>query len=245
MINGTVCGAHRSSITTGLILLAAYGLSPTAAGQTVSVGADAVSRYVWRGTDFGESLSLQPALTISTGGFEIGSWASYATNPEAAGVNEHDLWVGYTVETESSGSFSVGVTDYYFPAPGSAQFFDFDGGGDGAHWIEPYLSYTGPSAFPLTLFGAAFVHNDPDNSVYLEASYPVPLDGAELGLAVGAVAGESSFYGTENFSVVNMALTASKAIQLNDRVELPVSVSYILNPEAERTFLVFGVGLSL
>jgi len=213
--------------------------------QSVSVGADAVSRYIWRGTDFGESFSIQPALSVSFGSVEIGTWASYATNPESAGANEHDLWVGYTVETESSGSFSLGVTDYHFPTPGSDGFFDFDGDGNGAHWIEPYVSYSGPESFPVTLYGAVFVHNDPDNSIYLQASYPIPLDGVDLGLTVGAVAGESSFYGTDGFALVNLGLSASKSIQLNESVGLPVTVSYILNPDTERTFLVFGIGVSL
>lgn len=227
------------------LLAASFCLAPVVDAQTVSVGADAVSRYIWRGTDFGESFSIQPTLSVSAGGLEIGSWASYAMNPQSAGVNEHDLWASYTFTTESSGSFSLGVTDYYFPAPGGAGFFDFDGGGTGAHWIEPFASYTGPDAFPITLLGAAFVHNDPDNSVYLQASYPVQVDGAEFGLTLGAVGGESAFYGTHGFSIVNVGLAASKAIQLNDRVALPVSVSYILNPDSERTFLVFGVGVSL
>ena len=217
----------------------------TTVAQSVSVGADAVSRYIWRGTDFGESFSIQPALTVTAGGFEIGSWASYAMNPESAGVNEHDLWAGYTIETASSGSFSIGVTDYYFPAPGGAGFFDFDGDGLGAHWIEPYVGYSGPSSFPISLLGAAFVHNDPDNSVYLQASYPVQVDGAEFGLTIGAVGGESAFYGTDSFSIVNVGLAASKVIPLNERIDLPITVSYILNPDAERTYLVFGVGVSL
>lgn len=235
----------RSYLHAGIFLAAALCATSTAGAQTVSVGADAVSRYIWRGTDFGESFSIQPALSVSHGGFEIGSWASYAMDPDAAGVNEHDLWLAYTVETASSGSFSLGVTDYYFPVPGGAQFFDFDGDGLGAHWIEPFASYTGPETFPITLYGAAFVHNDPDNSVYLQASYPVRVDGAEFGLTLGAVGGESPFYGTDGFSVVNVGLAASKTIQLKERVSLPVSVSYILNPDSERTFLVFGVGVSL
>ena len=237
---------YRNGLVTLLMAVPVSVLVSTlTVGQTISVGADAVSRYVWRGTDFGESLSIQPAVAVATGGFEFGSWASYGANPESAGVNEHDLWIGYTFETKSSGSFSVGVTDYYFPAPGGAGFFNFDGDGAGAHWIEPYGSYTGPEEFPITLYGAMFVHNDPDNSLYLETSYPVALDGAELGLMLGAVAGESGFYGTDGFALVNVGIAVSKSIKLNDSIELPVSVSYILNPDNERTFLVFGLGVSL
>ena len=227
-----------------LLALILASASPLYA-QSFSLGTDIVSRYIWRGTDFGESASIQPALTFSAGGFEIGAWASYAFSPEAADVNENDLWFGYTVETENAGSFSFGVTDYYFPAPGGPDFFDYSGNGEGAHWIEPYASYTGPASFPVTLYGAVFAHNDPDNSVYLEASIPVQVDGVELGLTAGAVGGKSAFYGTDGVALVNLGLSATKAITLSEQFTLPVSVAYILNPAAEQSFLVFGLSISL
>ena len=234
----------RSMCTVILLLLASLAAGPSVA-QTFSLGADIMSRYIWRGTDFGESASIQPALSFSAGGFEIGAWASYAISPVAADVNENDLWAGYTVETENAGSFSFGVTDYYFPSPGGTGFFDYSGDGEGAHWIEPYASYTGPDSFPLTLFGAMFVHNDPDNSLYLEASLPVKVDGVMLGLTAGAVGGESAFYGTDGFAVVNLGLAATKDLKLNESFALPVSIAYILNPDTERSFLVLGLGFSL
>ncbi len=225
-----------------LFMLAGAAFLPAVLhAQSFNLGADLMSRYIWRGADFGESASVQPTLSFSAAGFEIGSWASYSFTADGAGANEHDLWLAYTVETAASGSFSIGVTDYYFPAPGSTDFFDFAGDGEGAHWIEPYLSYTGPASFPITLSGAAFVHNDPDNSVYLQASYPFKVDGVELGFTAGAVANQSAFYGTEGFAVVNLGLSASRSIPITDAFALPLSVAYILNPDMERSYLVFGL----
>ena len=226
-----------------IVLIALLALPLSASAQSFTLGSDVVSRYVWRGADFGESLSLQPGLSFAAGGLEIGSWASYSIAPEGAAANEHDLWVSYTVSTPSSGSFSLGVTDYYFPAPGGPGFFDFTGEGNGAHWIEPFVSYSGPETFPVTLYAAAFVHNDPDNSLYLEASLPFSADGVDLGLTFGAVTAESAFYGTDGFSLVNLGLSAARSVPLTDRFSIPVSVSYILNPASERTFLVFGISL--
>jgi len=214
--------------------------------QSFSLGTDVVSRYIWRGTDFGESVSLQPSLAFSAGGFEVGTWASYSVSFDGAGANEHDLWIGYTIDTGNESSFSFGVTDYYFPAPDTAyNFFNYSGDGEGAHWIEPYVGYTGPASFPLTLYGTLFAHNDPDNSIYLEASYPFRVDGVELGLTAGAVANESAFYGTEGFAFVNLGLSATKEISFSEQFTVPVSVAYILNPDQERSFLVVGFGISL
>ncbi|MFT5143405.1 MAG: hypothetical protein ACI84D_002030 [Thalassolituus oleivorans] len=232
---------HLRFLTT--LFLLALVVAPATQAQEFSLGSDVYSRYIWRGHDFGESTSVQPALAFSIGGLEIGTWASYSISADGAGAGagEHDLWASYSVETATAGSFSVGVTDYYFPAPDGLGFFEFDGDGEGAHWIEPFVSYTGPKSLPISLSAAFFAHNDPDNSAYLQASIPFSTEGTDLAFTVGAVTGESGFYGTDGFAVVNLGLSASKEIELTDKFSIPVSVSYILNPETERTFLVFGI----
>ena len=224
-------------LLTILSLAFALSWSLPASAQEFSFGADIVSRYVFRGIDFGESVSIQPSLAYSSGGLEIGTWASYATNPGSADVNEHDLWIGY-----SAGAFSVGITDYYFPNGGVA-FSDFSGDGEGAHWIEPYASFGGTDSFPVTLYAAYMAHNDVDNSLYLNASMPFAVGGMEMSFGIGASAGESALYLTEGFSIIDMVLGASKSIPITDNFELPVSVSYILNPTEDKSFLVFGISL--
>jgi hypothetical protein len=206
-----------------------------AAGQSFNVGADIVSRYVWRGADYGESASVQPALAFSTGGFEIGTWASYAMNPDGAPANEHDLWVSYT-----TGIITLGVTDYYFPNAGF-DFFDFDGDGEGAHLIEPFVSVSGPESFPMSFYAGYFAHNDPDNSIYLNATYPFAIDGVDLSFGIGASPTESALYGTDGFGIIEMILGASKSIPITEGFSLPLSVAYILNPYAETSFLVVGL----
>lgn len=218
-----------------VLVVAPVGISHA---QSFSLGADIVSRYVWRGTDFGESASIQPGLAFTTGGLEIGTWASYAVDPSSAGANEHDLYVSYT-----KGPVSFGVTDYYFPAPGGAGFFNFEGDGAGAHWIEPFVSFAGSETFPISLYAGLFAHNDPDNSLYLEAAYPFAIDGTELSVKTAVVPMESAFYGTDGPGIVTLGLSATRVLPITDSFSLPVSVSYIMNPESERTFLVFGVTL--
>lgn len=222
----------------GLLVMGAAGFfSLPATAQSFSLGADFVSRYVWRGTDFGESASIQPGLSFTSGAFTIGSWANYSLAADGAGANEHDLFLSLSL-----GQFSLGVTDYYFPNS-SPDFFNFDGDAEGSHWIEPFVGFTGPESFPISLFAGVFVHNDPDNSVYLEAQYPFSLNGTSLTLTAGVVPMESAFYATEGFAVTNLGISASHEVQFTDRFSLPVSVSYILNPDAERSYLVFGISL--
>lgn len=229
-----------------LLLVMALGLTAAPATAQVSLGADVVSRYVWRGLDFGESLSIQPALEYSAGPLTVGTWASYSVAADGAGANEHDLYLSV-----SQGPFSVGITDYYFPggmlvanggtlgvAAADAPFFDSD-----SHILEPFVSFGGTESFPISLYAAMNVYNDDDNSAYLEASYGFVVEDVELALTVGGVPAESAAYGVDGAALTNVGLSAGKSISITDDFSLPVGVSYIINPYLERTYLVFGLSL--
>lgn len=41
------------------------------------IGADLMSRYVWRGSDFANSPSIQPYANYSTGGFKAEVWSAF------------------------------------------------------------------------------------------------------------------------------------------------------------------------
>jgi len=214
--------------------------------QSVSFGADFYNRYIWRGADFGDSFSIQPGLALSAGNFEIGTWGSYSISADGAGANEHDLYASFGIDLGSSASLSLTVTDYYFPNSDgeSGKWTNFDGDGEGAHFIEFMGSLALPKSFPLSLTAALMVHNDPDNSLYIEAGVPFSVDDVELGFTLGLVTGESGFYGVDEVSLVNLGLSASKDLQITDSFALPLSAAYILNPATEKSYLVFGFSLS-
>lgn len=230
---------RRASLLLGLLLIAAP------ASAQVHLGADLMSRYVWRGFDFGESFSIQPTLEYSTARFSVGTWASYSIAADGSAANEHDLYASYT-----AGPVTFGLTDYYFPAPPSsngvpsgAQFFNFDSDGEGAHYLEPSMGISGPDTFPISVYGAIVAYNDPDNSIYLEAQYPFTVDDVEIGITAGIVPMESAFYGTTGPAFVNAGLSVSKTLPITETFSLPIGVSYIINPYTERSFLVFGLSL--
>lgn len=221
----------------------AITLAPPVLGQSFSFGADFVSRYVWRGYDFGESASIQPSLSYTYAGTEVGTWASYALVPDGALANEHDLWVAHTMDVGGS-AFTVGLNSYYFPNAGP-DFFDLDNDGEGAHYLEPFIGYEGDEGLPLTLYASIFAYNDPDRSIYLEAGYPFDVAGTALHLAAGFLPAVSALYGTEGPALTNLSFSASRDLPISDRFALPLSVTYVLNPYAERSYLVFGVSLHM
>jgi hypothetical protein len=78
-----------------------------ASGAEFSVGADVVSRYIWRGADYGNSRAVQPAVAFSVAGFKAGFWGSYGLGQYSKRVNdsvvenmghyaEFDMYLSYT-----------------------------------------------------------------------------------------------------------------------------------------------------
>ena len=200
------------------------------ASAQVGIGADVVSRYVWRGTDFGNSAAVQPALSYAKGNLEVGAWGSFAIDDGSA--NENDLYVSY-----AAGPLTVMLTDYFFPGyTGADDFFEY-GDDAGVHILELGGSYaTGPLSLSAFYNLSGDNSADDSGSMYVEVGYTpsYSADGIELSLFAGAGNG---FYTVEDagdedaFGVVNLGITASKDA---------MSVSYIVNPDQETSFLVFG-----
>lgn len=220
-----------------IAVIALFAFAVPVWGQSVSVGADVVSRYVWRGFDFGESMAVQPALTFAAGGLEFGAWGSYSISASGASANENDLWATYTVAASSGVSVAVGITDYYFPSPGADSGF----GAGAAHTVEMSLAFTGPETFPISLFGGLLTES---SVLYAEVGVPFTVSGVDVGLHMGFVGGESDFYGTDGGALVNLGVTAGKDLQITDTFAVPVSVAYILNPDQDRAHLVFGFSIA-
>lgn len=206
----------------------------------VSLGTDVVSRYVWRGTDFGQSPSIQPTLAFSYSGLEIGAWGAYQLGRDAisAPADELDLYLGYSLELGSA-SLDLIVTDYYFPNSG-IKFGNYEDG-TGAHIIE-----VGGTVSLSALYLSAFVnvYNDTDNSSYFEVGYTTSVQAVDLTVFAGATPGGTNmYYGTTDFNLVNIGVTASKEIKITEDFSLPIFGSYILNPNQEIAHFVFGISI--
>ncbi len=239
--------------TMAIMLIANFSFSQTEDKKDdnlLSVSCDLMSRYVWRGTDFGASPSIQPGVEFSKNGFTIGAWGAYALN--LTGAQEADLYVGYTYNN----MFSLTVTDYFFPNElGTYQYFDFDKNTTG-HILETSISFNGTEKIPLTVLlatniwgaDATKLNSDGINdgiqySTYAELGYSYKNISAFMGFNFtdpDETLGETGFYGN-SFGVVNLGLTATKDITISNKFKLPLSVSLITNPQAEKIYLVAGI----
>ncbi len=193
----------------------------TPATAEIGIGADLVSRYIWRGTDFGNAVSVQPGIAYATDAFEIGAWSSWAIN--GGGANENDLYA-----TVYLGPVGLTITDYFFPAAAPANFFSY-GDGDAVHILEASAS---ADVGPASLMAAFNFSGDAEDSFYLEAMLPLAAlstDDVEVGL--GLSLGNGVYTTDTDPALVTISLNVSAGDYF---------AQYILNPDAEITFLVFG-----
>ena len=222
-----------------LMLVLLTGISSFA---QVKFGSDIYSRYVWRGLDLGDAPAFQPSFSFAIGGFSIGAWGSYAFPTSLKTYAENDLYASYAFSTEGVGSFTLLFTDYYFPSSG-IKFSDFEKNG-GAHTMEAGVIYSGPENFPISLSAYLNVHNDPDNSSYIQVGYPITVNDATVTLAAGFVPSKSTYYLTNKGTIINLSITAAKSIAITDKFSIPINVSYIANPALDVTYLVFGASFT-
>ena len=197
------------------IIAAIMMCSPIAA--EFDVGADVVSRYVWRGSLADDNVAVQPSLSYTAGDLELGAWSAWAI--ASSGNNESDLYVTYT-----GLPVAVTLTDYYFPGEGS-DFFEF-GDAAGVHQLEVSGAF---EAGAIGIAAAVIVSGEPDNPLYLEGSYHLPA-GADLVAAVGT----ESYTTTGDPALIWVGLSASRDAY---------TATYIVNPDAEQSWLVISLEL--
>jgi len=205
-------------------LLTVIALMSTNISYSQDFGADIVSSYVWRGTQFGSGAHIQPYMELGSGNLTAGVWGSFPTSAKGGG-NELDLYLGYDF-----GPVALTVTNYTFPGEGG-NYADGEGLFDG--------DYTELAA-STSIMG-----------VDLSAGYFTEVEAlyVELGFSTGAVDiaigygddQENAWYADGGSGIVNMSFSGSKDIQISENYSLPVFGSFILNPEAETAFLVFGI----
>ncbi len=233
----------KKNVTRIAIVAAAAMMSLTASAQDqveTSIGADFVNQYYWRGQDLGD-VSVQPGVGIAYKGFSLSAWGSVGLS-DKDDTKEFDLTAAYSI-----GGFNIGVTDYWFNSP-NEKYFEY-ASHKTSHVFEANVGYDfGPVAFQwyTNFAGNDGVNKDGDRaySSYCELSAPFKLGGCDWSATVGAVPYKTSFYSKANgFAVTNIALKATKDIQVTKSFAVPVFAQVAANPSSQKAYLVFGFTL--
>lgn len=212
---------------------------------TANVGASFASRFFWRGQDFSKSPVLLPSLSVGYWGFKLEINGVYSLDEkikqkdELVEFSRLDFGISYTTYSDIC-KITAGLTDYYFPFT-ATKFFTVDGKGKGAHTPEINLTLTDVFDYPVRLFGAVNVFNDPDDSFYLEAAYCMNFKNFKVDLFAGGTKGPSVWYNAKTWAVVNLGFSIEKDCIVSENYKIPLTVSYFLNTYSEENCLVFKI----
>lgn len=215
-----------------------------------STAVDLQSRYVWRGQPLGmEGPSLQPGATVSYGGLSLDVWGAY--NIGIYDYQELDWTLAYTFLDDA---VTIMVTDYAFPMLSSAyRYFDYANN----HVLEAGIKFSVPNSnFSLGVY-SNFYGADARNldgsmvySTYAEVGYTLPWESqhTDFDFTVGAALNGKdgySFYGNDGFDFVNVAVGATKVLEVTPSFKPVCYGRVIANPVANKMFLVCGATIEL
>lgn len=232
---------------------------------TINLGADLVSRYVWRGIDFGNSPAIQPTLSVDALGFSLGAWGSYGfsrftywlddTTSLDYNYSEVDLFLTYTYKY-----ITLILIDYFVPIPvdtlPGANYFNWDRSTT-AHTLEASLVIDGPEKFPIQFQAATLIYGADKGkdstgiyglgsannySTYFELSYQFEVKGFGIRPFIGGIPFASSWYGPRA-GINNVGISVCKEIPVSRKFTIPVRSNLVFNPLSKKAFLVFILSL--
>jgi len=205
-------------------------------GSSAEVGADIVSRYVWRGLSLSPGPNIQPYLDFTYKGFAVGAWSSYGISDQYAEV---DFYLSCNIE-----ALTVSITDYYTEDELNLSRFDHFNWKNKStnHALEASLDYSLPGKIPLSIKAATLFYGNDRNqegnlfySTYIELSYPFQLKDNHFNIAIGTTPSEG-LYASEA-SIVHVGLSATKNIRVSEQFSVPLSVNIVSNPKREDIFV--------
>lgn len=203
----------------------------------VSLGADVVSKYVWRGFDQASGVSVQPSLELAYKGISLSAWGS--TSVTDLEPKELDLTLAYGI-----GGFGIAVTDYWWSGE-SGKYGHYKE----SHYFEGALSYNFGKKVPLTLSAAmmfAGADKNPDGdqnfSAYFNAAYDITCPGEiTLTPSVGISTKSYMYTGEKISGFTDISLKAAKEIKVTESFSIPVFVQVTVSPVMDKTYLIFGM----
>lgn len=196
--------------------------------SSLSVTADAVSSYIWRGTMQGRGPHLQPGVELSAGSFAGGVWGTV----DFHGYKEMDLYMTYDLP----GGFSIGLQDYWIA---DYRWTDFSAE-SGGHALEASLGYDNDN---VSLF-AGYILNEAGGAgsfggdLYLESRFSFDL----FTVFMGAGNGWHTLEG--EFRVCSIGIEVSEDLPLSAGFVVPVTGQVVYNPDSDRVFITAGLSLS-
>lgn len=202
----------------------------------VSIEADVVSSYIWRGQDCG-GVSIQPTVSLARSGFSVTVWGSAGLEKED--TKEFDLTFSY-----NTGGFNISITDYWFDEfENSNKYFNYK-----AHSTKHIFEATAGYDFGLLAlnWNTNFAGSDYTKSngkraysSYFEASALFKLRDFDCSAEIGLTPWEGAY--SDKFNVTNIGITITKEIKISNSFDIPIFAKVVVNPNTEKAYFIFGI----
>ena len=236
----------KRTLSACVLFLGVSSVAPLCAGErgdwSMTVGADAVSSYLWRGMN-SAGPSIQPSAYFD---YERGDWAVSmgAWGSKALQKGEYNEWDLSVEATWRNITLSLANYREYY----GAAFDD--------NYLDLGLSFTLSEDIPVTFSWYSIV-NHLDNGIwdgggrfhwadafpsYFEVSYEFSVWEVDFSAAAGFCPFASDYYGSEGFSVYNLNLSAGHEFEFEHGGTLPVSAQVMYNPAWGEVFWGVSVG---
>ncbi len=199
------------------------------------------SRHVWRGEKLGTTPAIEPSITFTSGRFSFNTWASVTTNNS---YSEIDLILAYQFN-----EFQITLLNYYNPVPGeNNQYLNFQKD-KSRHSLELTFDnyYVDKQRFKWMV--GTFLLGDknedtgnPFYSTYLELKYPFSIWEIDAEPFCG-ITPFKGFYANK-FAVINSGISFSKSFKISPTLSVPLSATYIFNPNQNNHFFVIASGIA-
>lgn len=212
-------------------------------GQNPKLEAEIIlqSRHVWRGSQLGNAIAIEPSVTFLAGRFSFNIWAAKTTNNSYSEIDLIPAW--------QFDEFTLTLFDYYNPVSGeNNQFLNFQKEKN-RHSLELSIDNYSVDKRRIKWMIGTFLLGDrneetgnPHYSTYLEVKYPFTV----LGIETEPIVGLTPFRGyyANNFAVINTGISFGKEINLHLPFTIPLSLSFILNPNTKQSFVIFAAGIA-
>lgn len=210
-----------------------------------SLGTELVSRYVWRGIVLDLHPHIQGNLNLEHKGLRFNVWATSGIN---SSFSEIDLTLAY-----NTGFVTFALVDYFVldeNRMADVDFFSFKHrpGGASNHALEAAIIIENFSSLPLSFSAGTFMLGDDRDadgkqrySTYLEMAYARDWNQ----YCFTAFLGGTPFKGlyATKAALTNIGMKAARKLAFGNNVEMMLSSSLIVNPDAKQVYVVFGIGL--
>jgi uncharacterized protein (TIGR02001 family) len=180
------------------------------------------SAYVWRGIVINDEAVMQPALTVSKGGFSANVWGNFDFTDSIGTEHEFseiDITLSYTWEFEMFG-LEIGYVEYLFPntsEEGTREIF-------ATCSVDILLSPTVTLYYDVDEIDGLYVLFSAGHS--LEVTEVIGLDlGAGVGLANADY--NDGYFGVDDGAFVDMVFSADLSWAATDNITLSGGIAYM------------------